>query len=113
MTAEGAPMWKDPSMVALAKDVVKYLLVAGVLLYLVMGVIRPAFSELAAAGEASRLRQERREMEERETTMAPDVVHLGGRRAHSYEEDMQMVKDMAKDDPKIVANVVKGWVSKG
>ncbi len=110
--AEGAPLWKDPSMVAMAKDVVKYLLVAGVLLYLVMGVIRPALSELAEAGEANRLRLERREMEEREAEMRHDVVHLGGRKAHSYEEDMQMVKEMAKEDPKIVANVVKDWVSK-
>ncbi|HEY3326031.1 MAG TPA: flagellar basal-body MS-ring/collar protein FliF [Novimethylophilus sp.] len=111
-----APIWKDPAMVALAKDVVKYLIIAGILIYLVMGVIRPALSELAAAGEAHRMRLERKELEERELELGGhggDVVHIGGgRRAHSYEDDMQMAKDMAKEDPKIVANVVRDWVSK-
>lgn len=113
--AVSAPIWKDPAMVALAKDVVKYLIIAGLLIYLVMGVIRPALSELAAAGEAHRSRLERRELEERAVAgHGGDVVHLGGgTRAHSYEDDMQMVKGMAKEDPKIVANVVKDWVSKG
>ena len=41
-----------------------------------------------------------------------DVVQLGGKKAHSYEEDLQLVKGMAKTDPKIVANVVKDWVNK-
>lgn len=111
-----APIWKDPAMIALAKDVVKYLIIAGILIYLVMGVIRPALSELAAAGEAHRMRLERKELEERELESGGhggDVVHIGGgRRAHSYEDDMQMAKEMAKEDPKIVANVVRDWVSK-
>ena len=111
--AVSAPLWKDPAMVALAKDVVKYLIIAGLLIYLVMGVIRPALSELAAAGEAHRAQLERREYEERAAGGHADVVHVGGgARAHSYEDDMQMVKSMAKEDPKIVANVVKDWVSK-
>lgn len=113
--AVSAPLWKDPAMVALAKDLVKYLIIAGLLIYLVLGVIRPALSELAAAGEAHRVRLERRELEERAAGgHGGDVVHIGGGvRAHSYEDDMQMVKGMAKEDPKIVANVVKDWVSKG
>lgn len=107
------PIWKDPAMVALAKELVKYLVVAGILMYLVLGIIRPALRELSLAGK----REERFEIGEagiaREAGEVGDVVSLGGaRRAHSYEEDMRMVKDMAKEDPKIVANVVKDWVTK-
>ena len=41
-----------------------------------------------------------------------DVVQLGGNKSHSYAEDLEMVKTMARTDPKIVANVVKDWVTK-
>lgn len=110
-----APIWKDPAMVALAKDVLKFLVIAGILWYLVTGVVRPALSELAEAGRAHQAA-----MSAAGTTggaaqegEVADVVTLGGaRRQHSYEEDMQMVRETAKQDPKIVANVVKDWVSK-
>lgn len=111
--AEAAPIWKDPAMVALAKDLVKYLIIAGILMYLIMGIIRPALSELATAGRAEEPRFEGMGPLEEEAGTVGDVVSLGGaKRAHSYEEDMRMAKEMAKDDPKIVANVVKDWVSK-
>jgi len=109
------PIWKDPSMVALAKDLIKYLVVAGVILYLVMGMIRPALRDIAAAGreeEEPELGEE--SMAEGGAGMEGDVVTLGaeGKRAHSYEDDMRMVKELAKDDPKMVANVVRDWVTK-
>jgi len=109
---EGAPVWKDPSMVALAKDLVKYLVIAGILLYLVTGVIRPALSDLAAAGGAHIAAMEAARAEQ--GVSSADVVQLGAgaKRQHSYEEDIRSVKDAAKADPKIVANVVKDWVNK-
>lgn len=113
------PIWKDPAMQSLAKDIVKYLLIAGLLMYLVLGVLKPMMSELVAIGA-------RPEYQERASvggldaddeggfaaSGAGDVVQLGGKKQHSYEEDLQLVKGMAKNDPKIVANVVKDWVNK-
>ena len=32
--------------------------------------------------------------------------------AHAYENNLQIAKQLAKDDPKIVATVVKEWVNK-
>lgn len=112
------PIWKDPAMQALAKEIVKYLLIAGLLMYLVLGVLKPMMRELVsvgrpeagsggeagAAGEAEGLEAAAGGMGE--------VVHIGGKKPHSYEEDLKLVKDMAKADPKIVANVVKDWVNK-
>jgi flagellar M-ring protein FliF len=109
--AASAPIWKDPAMVSLAKDLVKYLVIAGILMYLVTGVIRPALSDLEAAGRAHLAAMDSANAED---GSAADVVHVGGgaKRQYSYEEDMRMVKDAAKQDPKIVANVVKDWVNK-
>lgn len=111
--AEAAPIWKDPSMVAMAKDIVKFLVIAGILWYLVTGVIRPALNELAEAGRAHQAALAAARGESWGEGEGGDVVSIGGaKRQHSYEDDMRMVKETAKQDPKIIANVVKDWVSK-
>lgn len=107
------PIWKDPAMQALAKEIVKYLVIAGLLMYLVLGVLKPMLSELSAMGGAKMARAEGPVMDEPFTVAEGEgAVVTIGRKAHSYEEDLQLVKDMAKQEPKIVANVVKDWVNK-
>ena len=112
------PIWKDPAMQSLAKEIVKYLLIAGLLMYLVLGVLKPMMSELVAIGArpAHPERAAGAGGDEFDGGMsasgAGDVVQLGAKKPHSYEEDLQLVKGMAKNDPKIVANVVKDWVNK-
>lgn len=107
--ASPLPLWQDPALQSLAKDVFKYLVIAGVLLFLVLGVLRPMMRELVMAGSA--MRRAPAAAGPAEGGEVSDVVTLG-RRTHSYEEDLKLVKDMAKQDPKIVANVVKDWVNK-
>lgn len=108
-----SPIWKDPAMQALAKEVVKYLVIAGLLMYLVLGILKPMLSELSAIGNARMARAEGPASggSFSATDEAGEVVTIG-KRPHSYEEDLQLVKDMAKQEPKIVANVVKDWVNK-
>jgi flagellar M-ring protein FliF len=107
------PIWKDPAMQALAKEIVKYLVIAGLLMYLVLGVLKPMLSELSAIGGARMARAEGPAMDEPFTVAEGEgAVVTIGRKTHSYEEDLQLVKDMAKQEPKIVANVVKDWVNK-
>jgi len=36
------PLWKQPEIIALVKEILKYLLIAGAALYLFFGIIRPA-----------------------------------------------------------------------
>lgn len=109
-----SPIWKDPAMQALAKEIVKYLVIAGLLMYLVLGILKPMLSELSAIGNAKMVRAEGSGPGESfsATDETGEVVTIGKRRTHSYEEDLQLVKDMAKQEPKIVANVVKDWVNK-
>lgn len=108
------PIWKDPAMQALAKEIVKYLLIAGLLMYLVLGVLKPMMRELMVVGRPSAVAGGEAAAEGLEAAAGGvgEVVHIGGKKPHSYEEDLQLVKTMAKTDPKIVANVVKEWVNK-
>ncbi len=100
------PIWKQPEMIALAKDALKYLLIAGIGLFLLLGIIRPAFKNLTAAAE--------KKIEEESEELHPPVPELSEaeKAAISFDESLQAVKQMAKQEPKIVATVVKEWVSK-
>lgn len=130
------PIWKDPDMQELAKDIVKYLLIAGLVLYLIFAVIKPAVYKmlgipteaevLAAALEAERLAEEERMAEEArkaeeerlalEAAVAEEKAEVAGlvkgARVLGYEEELEMFKALVREDPKIVANVMKDWVNK-
>ena len=104
------PFWKQPEMIALTKDVVKFLIIAGIGLFLLLGVIRPAFNifskaaALAAAGQKNNAPQ----------AAAPDrsAAQAAAQQAkQSYENNLDVAKKIAGQDPKIVASVVQGWVN--
>ncbi|MBU0623076.1 MAG: flagellar M-ring protein FliF [Gammaproteobacteria bacterium] len=105
------PIWKQPDMIALVKDIFKYLLIAGGIGFLLFGVIKPAYKTIAEQSAAQ---------DEAWAAMQQNPVahHAGGMNPYaaqqgtSYEENLQVAKQLAKDDPKIVATVVKEWVNK-
>jgi len=105
------PLWKQPEMIALAKEILKYLLIAGGVGFLLFGIIRPAFKNLAAQAAA--------QAEAIAAAAAADAARHHGHGAgqyeeskNSYEDNLQLAKDLTKNDPKIVASVVKEWVNK-
>ena len=104
------PLWKQPEIIALVKELGKYLLMAGAGLYLFFGILRPAIRNFAASltpppraeYEAGNEEHHVQKVKEFEAKQA-DV---------SYEGSLQAAKEMAKQNPKIVASVVQEWVSK-
>lgn len=107
------PLWKQPETIALAKDTGKYLLIAGVALYLLLGFIRPAFRSFAASlmpppppegAAANEMEQEQIKKQQEEFKAKQSEV--------SYESSLQAAKEIAKQSPKIVASVVQEWVNK-
>jgi flagellar M-ring protein FliF len=97
---EPAPLWKDPEVLTNAKEIGRNLLIAGIALYLVLGVLRPMLRSFAAPPPEPRL--------------LARVEEVGERPEHSaatYEANLQTAKQIARQDPKLVANVVRGWVA--
>ena len=131
------PLWKDPAIQEMALNIVKYLLIAGLALYLLLAVIKPAVYKtlgipteaevLAAALEAERIAEEDRLAEEarvaEEERMAMEAaagevefddmgVPMRAGRVLDYEEELELFRQLVKEDPKIVANVIKDWVNR-
>ncbi|MDP2805385.1 MAG: flagellar basal-body MS-ring/collar protein FliF [Gallionellaceae bacterium] len=109
------PLWKQPEMIALAKELGKYLLIAAVVGYLLFGVIRPTFRDIAAQAAA---RAEAEAAAKAAAAEAAKHAHHGAAQydaqqaENSYEDNLQLAKELTKSDPKIVASVVKEWVNK-
>lgn len=100
--AQDIPMWKQPEMIATAKDVGRNVLIAGLVLFLVLGVLRPLLTKLSDV---------------RLPEPAPAIADASGEegvktgRRTGYADTLDAVKQLARNEPKLVANVVKEWVT--
>lgn len=109
------PFWKDPENVALIKELLKNLLIFGLAFYLVFGVLRPLLRDLvrapevaAAAATAGGGGLEGGVDEAFGDEAALDEIH----HADTYQQKLNSVRDFSKQNPKIVAEVVKEWMAK-
>ncbi len=113
------PVWKNPEYIGLAKEIGRYLLIAAVLAYLFFAYLRPLLKKFnkgfhkvtALPGE----KIEGEEMDDADVQISADgtasAATLTDGRVRTYLHNLEHAKQLAKQDPKIVANVVKGWVN--
>lgn len=93
------PLWKQPEVLATAKDVGRFLLPAALVIYLWLGIIRPGMRKLTATAVAAQAGDE----------AAADAS--GEAAAPALPSPLDNVRQLAKQDPSVVANVVKNWAS--
>ena len=94
-------MWKDPSNIGTAKEVGKNLLFALVAAYLLFGVLRPAIRRLTQSAPVPV------EQLARDT---PVTLSSDGAPALAYPDQLQRARQLARDDPKALAGLVRNWV---
>ena len=97
------PIWKQPFAIDLAKDGIKYALIAAAMLFVIFGIIRPAFRTLLTplSNTGGFVAAE-----------AP-VANTGAQFTPGnapYEQSLQVARQIAQQEPKIVASVIKEWV---
>ncbi len=96
---EGIPLWKQPETLSIAKDVGKYLLIGLFLLFLIVGVIRPLLRQLTTV----------------KPPPPPDPNLQHQQLLSSVDKSADLItqaRQIAQQDPRIVASVVRGWVNK-
>jgi flagellar M-ring protein FliF len=109
------PDWyRDPSNLPLAIQAGKYALSIAIIAFLYFRILRPLvrralakFDSIAEAPPGPDLDEEERKQDLIEAEIAQAQ---GVQRAHGYRANLQMAKELARDDPRIVANVIKTWV---
>ncbi len=102
------PLWKQPETLSMAREGLKYAAIAGVTLFLLLGVIRPAFRNLTRVlATVPAPRAARNDIMAMNGEDTPQAQYA----AASYETNLGTAKQLAQQDPRIVASVVKEWVA--
>ncbi len=93
------PFWENASTMATLKELGKTLLLAGLAFYLVFGLLKPILKHVATHAPPKNKAPSEEEYQALEpiAPRPPDPV--------------QVVRDIAKQDPRVVAGVVKNWVA--
>lgn len=90
------PIWKNPTAIAWVLEGLKYLIFAGLAGYLIFGVVLPFLRRLMARAAQIPARQEE--------------IAYATPGAANYDQKVQAARDMARQEPKAVATVIKDWV---
>ena len=96
------PMWRDPDNLSTAKEVGKNLAFALVAAYLLFGVLRPSVRRLTAPAVAPEATPPQVLTADVEAVPAP---------ALAYPEHLERARQLARDDPKAIAGLVRNWVA--
>jgi flagellar M-ring protein FliF len=99
VAAPKLPLWQRPDMIALARDAGKALLLAVLAAWFIFGLLRPTLRQLTVPPALP----------------APEpaaALDTGTVVIPATENNLQRARQLAAQDPKIVANVVKAWVNK-
>jgi flagellar M-ring protein FliF len=112
--------WRDPANFPLFKDLARYAFVAAVIAFLYFRFLRPLlrpaikkFDDATAVPEEPK-EEETEEGEQDGEDAASDEEELEEeekiRQDMGYRANLKLAKDLANQDPRIVANVIKGWL---
>jgi len=118
------PWWRTPDMLALYRQIATYLGIGAVALFLYLVMVKPALRRAfppppepvaALAGADEPILLDGIPAEERDGAIVeieadPETLALENAK-HKYEKNLEFARSIARQDPKIVATVVKSWVS--
>lgn len=95
---EATAFYKSPSLQAAGMGIGKFILIAIVIWFLVFKILMPILRQLATPPPP------------RPMVETMPVGTSSARTAMDYQDNLQAARQMAQQDPKVVANVVKEWV---
>ncbi len=117
-TVPEVPFWKDPDVIMLAKDFAKQLLIISVVLFFLLKILRPFLKSLAPPPPVPALTDKTTQVAA-DGTILEQLPGQMGRTAMEqaiqksmYDANLKRAKQLALDEPAIVANVVKDWMVK-
>jgi len=112
--------WSDPANFPLFKEIARYAFVAAVIAFLYFRFLRPLLRPaIKKFDEATAMPEEEKEEEADEEAAAAEAEAVAEeqeqeveqqRRAQGYRANLQLAQDLAREDPRIVANVIKAWL---
>lgn len=102
------PLWQDPAAIAYAKEALKYLVFALIVWLVWSKLLKPVFEMLTAA--AQRAAAERRLAAEAAPTSGAAAYAGGAQHVPNFDDKLQAARDSAQQEPKLIADLIKGWM---
>ena len=106
------PLWKNPEVIAVARDNAKYIVVALLALLVWYLTFRPIFKAWEAAAE-----EQRRQIELANQALEEDEEVIDDEEAEemaktlSYEARLAELRELAKNDPRAIAYIISTWIN--
>lgn len=122
-TVVKVPWWQTPEMLQLAMTLGRYLLVALAALFLWFMLLRPLIKRQSAAlpaNQSAALRspgtvtvgdREDNDVDEDALNEAAEAPPRRRRRANAYEQNLKDAREIAQEDPRLVAMIVRSWMN--
>ena len=95
------PLWKDPFVIDTVKETARYIALIVVAWLVWTKLLQPLFRKLAEIPKPAHVEEE----SEEEGGEGTEHGHH-----HSFEHKVAQAKELAKQDPKMVANMIKEWI---
>ncbi len=103
---DDTPIWKDPGLIGSAKGLLKYIIFAVIAFLLWTRLLKPLFANLTAMAQRSR--------DEAPLRLDDNGSPIpGSREQEGFEAKMKNARQLATNDPKLVANLIREWVGGG
>lgn len=106
------PLWKDPDVIMLTKEIGKQLLIAAVVLFFLLKILRPFLKSLTQPPPRPEPEKLTGEAALGQLSEQRDGTAIQAIQKSIFDENLKRAKQLAVDEPAIVANVVKDWISK-
>lgn len=129
-TSTEESLWKDPEMLMLTKEIGKQLLIAAIVLFFLLKVLRPFLKSLAPLALSPSLPESAQvgnqtskqnalakdktpalNTHPEDGTLALEQSANQAKKQENFKQNLQKAKQLAIDEPVIVANVVREWVT--
>jgi flagellar M-ring protein FliF len=109
--------WRDPELIAWLKEIGKGVFVVLLFLFLFLRFLRPLMrpvmrklDEISDVPPLPKPAPPLTEEQAQEAGARSQLEELESSQNKGYRENLAMAKALAKEDPRVVANVVKAWV---
>jgi len=99
------PIWKRPETLELSLQIGKYLVAGIVLLYLFFAVLKPTLNKLSSG-----IRVQPALSDHSDTVVQLGHAEPMNSQPRGYQDNLEAAKQLARQDPKVVAGIVKTWV---
>ena len=101
------PMWKNPEVIEYAKDALRFLVGIIVLMMIYKRALKPMLNKLTTPTQQL--------LPAPESQQEDAVVSIGNQQSRNaappYEQNLLAAKQMAKENPRVVASVVANWTN--